>query len=120
MDGNKLPPVAGSLMKTWIIAGLGLALCFPYALSAQTNASGTSASDSDNKKSIYALEKLIVEPQEMGLDAQRTIEGMVINVKNPVKVIANDNPMPVTSSEFREKNLSFAMRGMRSWMSVTY
>ena len=108
-------------MKAWIIAGLGLLLGCAEDLRAQTNAApGTSTATTEPKKMIYAIEKLVVEPQEIGLDAERTIEGMVINVESPVKILANDNPMPVTSSEFREKNLKFGSYGMHSWMSITY
>lgn len=73
-------------------------------------------------KAWYALEALIVEPEEMGLKAEKTIEGMVINVKNPVKVMANNHQQStlVMSTEFRKTNLKFAALGMHSWVNVSY
>jgi hypothetical protein len=105
----------------WLIFGLGIVIAWNVARGAETNAvAPATTSTNKDSKVYYALEKLIVEPQEIGLDAKRTIDGMVINLKSPVKIIANDNEMRVTSSQFRDKNLRFAGLGMHSWMSVTY
>src|SRR5262245_45523003 len=91
-------------------------------LRAQTNAPAPAAPEEDKNKKLYAIEKLVVDPKDMGLEAQRTIDGMVINTKSPVKIVANDveQASMVMSSQFREKNLGYAARGMHSWMTVTY
>lgn len=113
-------------MRPWIIWSTGIAIVCQGLVSAQTNSTSSSATkkgkDQPDGKSYYALEKLVLEPEDIGLDAKRTIDGMVINVKSPVKVIANNNEQSylVTSTEFHDKNLKFAAMGMHSWMSLTY
>jgi hypothetical protein len=106
----------------WIAGGLGFVLGATSIAFAQTSASTSATPNKEDGKSRFALETLVIEPQEVGLDAQRTIEGLVINLKNPVKVIANDKEQSalVMSTEFRDKNLKFAAYGMHSWMNVTY
>ncbi|MSR64936.1 MAG: hypothetical protein EXS18_04045 [Verrucomicrobiae bacterium] len=83
-----------------------------------------SSTEKDNKEtqSYYAIEKLVVEPGDFGIAVQKTIDGMVINVKSPVKVVANGKEQSslAMSSEFRDKNQRFAVFGMHSWLSVTY
>lgn len=110
-------------MKSWLIRSGFLFLALSSALWAQSSppASATDKSKKDTK-SYYAIEKLALEPADLGLDAVKTIDGMVINVKNPAKVIANDHEQSVIvmSSEFREKNQRFAGLGMHSWLSVSY
>jgi hypothetical protein len=108
-------------MKACIISLAAFLFLGCGILPAQTNTPAAASSDDKNKK-VYALEKLVLEPQELGLEAQRTIDGMVINTKSPVKVVANDAEQSsmVMSSEFRDKNLRYAARGMHSWMTVTY
>jgi hypothetical protein len=113
-------------MKFWFIQSwLSVFACLTTVW-AQTSPPATAESpgpkSKKDTKSIYAIEKLVIEPADMGIEAQKTIDGMVINLKSPVKVIANDKEQSslVMSSEFRDKNQRFAVHGMHSWLSVSY
>lgn len=98
-----------------------LAAILPLGANGQSAGTFQVATITSNKPQTL-LESLVVEPTEMGMDAERVIEGLVVNVKQPTRVIANNHEQDylVTSSEFRNTNLRFASHGMRSWMNVSY
>lgn len=98
-----------------------LVVILPLGVNGQS-ASIFRGADASTNKPQTLLESLVVEPSELGMDAERVIEGLVVNVKQPSRVIANNHEQDylVTSSEFRNTNLRFASHGMRSWMNVSY
>lgn len=100
------------------VVAVGLVLAGRTAI-AQTNATEKASPASQGTK-LFSIEALIMEPADMGVDAKRSVDGMVINVKSPVKVIANDNVYPAASSGFQEKNREHAAMGIHSWLSVSY
>lgn len=110
--------ILGASAACAMVVLIGSAVCSR----AQTNAPPLEKTKKEDGKHYIALETLVMDPKEIGLDAERTIDGMVINTKTPVKVIANDKEQTnlVASSGFYEKNRRFAALGMHSWMSVTY
>ena len=108
-------------MKGLLVLAVVVAQVIP--LCAEEEAAGPRVERRDKDgKARYALEALIVEPEEMGLEAVRTIEGMVVNVKNPAKIVANNQEQSplVMSTASRNMNLKFATLGMHSWLNVSY